>query len=382
LAFKDQLEAEVRRWQAEGLIDERTGASLLASSAAATTADGRPRFDLPGTLALLGALLVGAAVLSFVAAEWNELSRLSRMGILVAIVWGGLVAGAWRLGRNDRVFGHALALVGMAGFGGLIVATGQLYNLSGPPQTALGLWAAGALAGALLLLSGPLATLAAVLAGAMVLLADSWDSAAGWWVVPAAVAILAGAWVAARRTASSLARHAVALVVPVVIGRTCAEAGVGDAMGAVIAGVGLAIYWPATRLPALTARFTGFGPELAVYGVLMGGAGLILLRLMTGQSGADGTGASWLPGLVWSVLALALSVGALLDRGGSRLAVRVAAYSVFAVAVATLAFDTGLGMALGPTGVFALCGILVLAVAGLAVRIEGRSRKAGPGGPP
>jgi uncharacterized membrane protein len=376
LAFQDRLATEIQRWQAQGLIDAPTGQALLASSSAAAAGSGepKPRFDVPATLALMGALLVGAAVFSFVASEWDGLSRVARMGVLLAVVWAGLMAGAWRLSRGDGVFGHALALVGMVGFGGLILTTGQLYNLDGSPQAALVWWAAGALAGALLLRSGPLAVLAALVTGAMMVMANSWTSVPGWWPVPVAVVLLAGAWRAAQGSGSRLARHAVVLAVPLLIGRICAEAGQDDIMGGLIALTGLLLYWPATRIPALTARFTGFGPELAVYGVLMGGGGLIVLQLMADPPDGAGVWLGTALSVMWAVLAVAVSVAVLLDRAGTRLGVRVAAYAVFALAVLALAFEDALGLALGRTGVLALCGVLVLLLAGLVVRMERRAR--------
>ena len=61
MGYRQQLAADIARWQAEGLIDAETGARLAASPDPA-----HGRFDLPRALALMAALLVIAALLTLV----------------------------------------------------------------------------------------------------------------------------------------------------------------------------------------------------------------------------------------------------------------------------------------------------------------------------
>src|SRR5205085_3762091 len=98
----------------------------------------------------------------FVSAHWDELSPLQRMAMLVAAVGGFHVAGAFSLERF-RALGITLHAAGTVALGGAIALAGQIFNMQEHWPTAVLLWAAGAIAGWLLLHDWPQLTIAAVL---------------------------------------------------------------------------------------------------------------------------------------------------------------------------------------------------------------------------
>jgi uncharacterized membrane protein len=78
------LEDSLSRWQDAGLIDDATATRIRAFENASTPSS---RLRLPVILALVfGAMLLGAGVLLFVAAHWDDLSPASRFALVVAMV--------------------------------------------------------------------------------------------------------------------------------------------------------------------------------------------------------------------------------------------------------------------------------------------------------
>ena len=148
---------------------------------------------------MLGALLVGAGVVSLVAWHWEEMGRALKLALIVAAVVGAHLAGdaLRRTGRHPRL-GEAVALLGSLLFGAGIAMVAQIFQVSGAWYGIFGGFAAGALAAGLLLETTPTLTAAAVAGGAIWASGFSMDHpghlatlvpwataapflAAGWW---------------------------------------------------------------------------------------------------------------------------------------------------------------------------------------------------------
>jgi uncharacterized membrane protein len=98
----------------------------------------------------VGGLLIAAAFLAFVAANWTEIARILRFAILltgIAVAYG-VGAGFARAGRP--VLADLAAGVGSIVFGAAIALVGQMYHLGDDFAAGMLLWAAGALAAAAL----------------------------------------------------------------------------------------------------------------------------------------------------------------------------------------------------------------------------------------
>ncbi len=109
-----------------------------------------------------GALLLGAGVLLFVSAHWDELSPAGRMSLVVLLVAGFHIAGALTAGRFEGM-SIALHTVGTISLGAGIALTGQIYHLSSHWPAGIMLWSAGAVVGWLLLRHWTQAVMAALL---------------------------------------------------------------------------------------------------------------------------------------------------------------------------------------------------------------------------
>ena len=111
----------------------------------------------------LGALLLGAGVLLFVSAHWDELSPAWRMMLVLLMVSFFHAAGVGATGRFDNL-AVALHTVGTVTLGAGIALAGQIFNLSEHWPSAILLWTLGAALGWLLLGHWTQALLVAILA--------------------------------------------------------------------------------------------------------------------------------------------------------------------------------------------------------------------------
>ncbi|MCA8833164.1 DUF2157 domain-containing protein [Hymenobacter pini] len=127
------LETDGREWVQKGIISEGQRELLLALYPAEATA--------VGLLPLLGSLLVGLSALSLVAANWQALPELVRLGLLLGSLGAAYSGGEYFRRRGNLNLGMGLVALGLLLFGASIVLTSQLYQLIGYDLTGLLAWA-------------------------------------------------------------------------------------------------------------------------------------------------------------------------------------------------------------------------------------------------
>ncbi|TGQ41994.1 DUF2157 domain-containing protein [Mesorhizobium sp. M00.F.Ca.ET.216.01.1.1] len=162
-SYASRVRSDIARWQQAGLIDTRTADALTRD----VETNERRSLSFGSILAMMAALLFGAAILIFVAANWETIPRLARVAALFAIILAGYVGGAVLKTRDHAAIGEALWIVAAAAFGGSIALIGQMYHLSGDEASALITWGAGTALAAVALRSSPLTV-------ASVGIADAW----------------------------------------------------------------------------------------------------------------------------------------------------------------------------------------------------------------
>ena len=156
-SYSTRVRSDIARWVEAGLIDASTGQVLARD----VEANQRASLSFGSILAMMAALLFGAAIPIFVAANWEAIPRLVRVIVLFAVILAGYVGGAVAKTRDHAAIGEALWIIAAAAFGGSMALIGQMYHLSGDEASALLVWGAGTTLAAVALRSNPL-TIAAV----------------------------------------------------------------------------------------------------------------------------------------------------------------------------------------------------------------------------
>jgi uncharacterized membrane protein len=144
-AYRQRLEADLARWEADGVITPAAVAALRIALPPLT-----PGINIAVVVAIVGGLLIAAAFLAFVAAHWIEIARLPRLAMLFAGILSAHGLGAWFARAGQPVLADLCAAVGAIIFGAAIALVGQMYHLGGDFAGGMLLWSIGALAAAAL----------------------------------------------------------------------------------------------------------------------------------------------------------------------------------------------------------------------------------------
>lgn len=200
--YRQRLEGDLARWQADGVITPATGAAIRGALPPIGAG-----INIAVVVGIVGGLLIAAAFLAFIAANWTGIARPLRFVILAAGMAGAYGLGAW-FARTERVvLADLCASVGSIIFGAGIALVGQMYHLGGDFSAGMMLWAIGALAASAL--TGSRGALAVALIAACIwtcsLVADTRDIPhlpfVAFWLLAAGLALAWNSRVAAHLVA-------------------------------------------------------------------------------------------------------------------------------------------------------------------------------------
>jgi uncharacterized membrane protein len=357
VAYAAQVKKDIARWVERGLIDAATADALSRD----VDANRRASFGFGMVLAVLAAILFGAAILLFVAANWEAMPRLARVTLLFSTIAVGYVGGAVLKLRGQEALGEALWLIGAGAFGGSIALIGQMYHLAGDEAGAVLTWCLGTGVAAAVLRSGPLTAAAVALAIAWLFMRGSgaWDYLGFPHLF---LAVAAALWLVSYWTGSRAARHLLLLslisyVSLVAFDYDAVAVGTGLAAGAA------ALFALAVSVPQVTERLVRVGGHLPAYcliGFLVGMS--FLQQEMDNEVG-------------WLVAAAAVTfagiVGALLTAGRDSRALRWIAYLGFAFELCFV-YAVTLGTMLGTAGFLLAAALILGLLAFVIIRVERR----------
>lgn len=364
-SYPTRVKRDIARWREAGLIDDRVAGSLSLD----VERNNGAAVSLGAVLTMMAAALFSAAVLIFVAANWQDMPRLMRVGLLFALILSGYGGGAALKLSGREAAGEAAWLVAAAAFGASIALVAQIYHMSGDEAQAMLVWCAGTAFAALMLRSGPLTAGAVLVSGAWMLMQTS----SGWlagrpplsWLVLAAALYALSFW-----TRSILARHLALLGLYLFTALTY-FADESSLAAPVALALAAALLFAFERLrPADARRISGLGHGLAVQALagFLTGTGLVQVALVDK------------PGFVWpTILALGGIVAALLLAGRDSRSLRWFAYAAFAFQLCFL-YLAMFGSMIGTAGFFLLAGLTLSVLAWLLSRVERRIAAAGPAG--
>ncbi|MEQ8406071.1 MAG: DUF2157 domain-containing protein [Oceanicaulis sp.] len=357
MSYRKRLTADLDRWIEKGLVPQASREPILADIAPA-----RAGWTASGAVAILGAVLLAFAAISFVAANWEAIPRLARFGLILAFLWASLLGSGAAFARGSPAIGHALAVLGAALFGAAIALTAQTFNISAFRNTGILIWAGGALVTAAIIPSRPALILAAILgafwAGSEAfnpLTPDHVWSYGPLWLVTAALAwrlksavtvhllglagLIWGGYLLYDASGDSLTDLQRFAVYAVISGALAMGFAALRDRGVFGAGVLAAWFGAAALASAFGLQDAGSGePAPGLYWMLAGGAlgALVLLAFLRAASGAIGWGAAvGLAAAGTAAAALPPVYAALPD--GAEFAVEIAAgVAVYAAAVALI----------------------------------------------
>ncbi len=348
--YRHRVERDLARWQTAGWVSE-AGATAIRTDLRSR----RSPFGIAPIFAILGAVLFGFAVMSFVAAHWTAMSKLARLALLLVALWGCYGAAAYLLQRRLEAFAQAAILGGIAVYGASIMLIAQMYHMEGNPPDAVLMWALGALLAAALVRSNPALAAAFVLLTVWSCYERGLGNAAHWSFLPVwAAAVAAALWLRWRPglhlAAASLVvwlvplgyylldRHAHWIVVTVgvlaavgaaagsrEIDRRVTASGALFAYGLIVAFAGLYLIQFIDRLVLFGLQDSAWTPQLVLLALLTLG---LLLGAMLWALGTDNRAALWLSYAGFALEILSLYVRTFNERLNASLFFLIAAAMV------------------------------------------------------
>jgi uncharacterized membrane protein len=359
--YSSRVRQDIKRWRAAGLIDARTADVLNLD----VEQNERRSLSFGSILAMMAALLLAAAILVFIAANWEAIPRLVRVGALFALILGGYVGGAVLRSRDHPAIGEALFVVGAAAFGGAIALIGQMYHLSGDESSALMTWCAGTALAALLLRSSPLTVAAVAIADAWlaVTLFNGFEIFSSTEFPHLFVAIVAILFCLSYWTRSQPARHLALLSLILYAALFAADHDVAQ-VAVALAVVSAACFAFAVLSPRPVDRIVQLGGRLPLHGLIGFLTGVLPLQLEFSDSDVRGFA-------VASAVALAGIAVAIVLAGRESRGLRWIAYLGFALELFII-YAVTMQTMLGTAGFFLVAAIILGIVAVAIIRIEKR----------
>lgn len=143
--YISQLKRDLEMWISQGLVPAENRDKIL-DSVGNTSSAGR----LETIIAVFGAILIGAGALSFVGANWADMTKAARLVVLFGGMWLAYAAAVMFNASGRSLIGQAFILLGVLLFGANIWFVAQTYNINSHYPNGTLLWAMGALAAALI----------------------------------------------------------------------------------------------------------------------------------------------------------------------------------------------------------------------------------------
>lgn len=141
--YLQRLKRDMELWIERGWITPANAQAILASSSGEATVR-----RIPQVLALLGAVLIGFAAMSFVAANWSEIPKLVKLILLFAALWAAWGAAFMLHRRGHPAFAEAAVVGGLALFGCNIMLIAQIYHIDAGDPGWVMVWSLVAIAAA------------------------------------------------------------------------------------------------------------------------------------------------------------------------------------------------------------------------------------------
>lgn len=356
--YASAVTKDIARWHSSGLIDEATAQALTRD----VVQNARQGFSFGTVLTILAAVLLAAALLLLVAANWEAFPRLARVAMIFGIILAGYVGGAVASRRGSTALSELLFILAATAFGGGIALVAQMYHLSGEETDAILIWCLGTLAAAAALRS-PALTIGAVVLGSTWLIMAT--EGLGWRAgrdIPMSYLLLAAVmWGVSLWTRSASARHLILLSLMgfAIIHHVDTDTLVAP-IGLTI--VSIALFAWCLLQPAESERWLKLNEGGTVQGLLGFIVGMSAIQFALYEE----------PEFIYvAIVVFAGVIGALLLGGRDNRLLRVLAYTAFVYEICFV-YVVLVGSMLGTAGFFLIAGLVLALLAWLIRRVERR----------
>ena len=146
--FRSQLRQEAEVWRTEGIINDSQH-EQLAQRYQFNTLDTSSRNLFVMVLIGLGCILIGLGIITYVASNWQELSKSFKVLLLLSLFVSVNTTGfyIWRkLRESSQRLGNGLLILGALILGANMALMGQIYQVNNPFYELMLAWGIGVLA--------------------------------------------------------------------------------------------------------------------------------------------------------------------------------------------------------------------------------------------
>lgn len=266
-------------WQDRGLLDP-----VAAQRLRDDLEKGHRGFSFTAFVITAGVICLCFAAMTFVAANWEDMSRITRLALVLSLVWAAWGAALWSGLRGLHWWHEALMLLACGSFGAGIMLVSQIYHIQGNAADAVWLWAVGTML-AVLLTRGTMILVLGIGLFALwhAMQMDGFVRATGfnlpylgWWVAGAALALWRNSRLAGHASVIALCFWLLSTFVTVI-----------HPMEAMLVLAGLALMAISGLLASMSGRrlLRGFEGAALIYAVLMLSIVMFLMPFNTTDTG-------------------------------------------------------------------------------------------------
>ncbi|MFZ0035053.1 MAG: DUF2157 domain-containing protein [Sedimentisphaerales bacterium] len=273
--FREQLKQELQIWQADGIITPDQSAAINQRYLLDQTGK-ESRNIVLSAIYIIGAILVAAGVISFVAANWNKITPSVKITVIISFMLACHLSGfyLWKISGKSPRLGHALISLGTLVFGANIGLLAQIFHIKADFYNGMYAWAIGAVIMAYALESVPNVIIAIVVSFVAFVYWDT-ENAHHFCYYPfvAAAVFLPFAYI--HRSVITFIFSLLAVGISVIV---FAVSG-GDELSVfslTVAGVGL-LYFACGLLSARTKNFKSFAAPVIVIAVSLAAVNAYML---------------------------------------------------------------------------------------------------------
>lgn len=143
--MKSQFETLLAKWRDEKTISAQSAKKMEADWKNYSSEVAGNRWTV--AISTIGAILLGIAVISFISANWEDLSRFQKLFLGIFATLASFGSGYYfaYVRKNIPRTGQALIFLSTIAFGATLALISQVYQLSGEPWKLLAVWIVGIL---------------------------------------------------------------------------------------------------------------------------------------------------------------------------------------------------------------------------------------------